>query len=78
VQILSKAFSPQVIAASIGDKIVWQNKDTKPHTSHSNSALLWDTGSIAPGASAGHVFNSPGSYSYSDANTGMQGTVIIR
>lgn len=77
VQILSGRFSPQIIAAAAGDTVVWTNKDTVSHTSRSDGSLLWDTGSIAPGKSASHKFPSKGSYQYSDANTGMKGTVII-
>jgi len=77
VQILSGRFSPQVIAAAPGDTVVWTNKDTVPHTSHSDNVLLWDTGSLAPGKSGSHKFPSVGSYPYSDANTGIKGTVVI-
>lgn len=77
VQILSGRFSPQIIAAVAGDTVVWTNKDTVPHTTRSDGSLLWDTGTIAPGKSASHTFPSKGSYQYSDANTGIKGTVII-
>ena len=77
VQITATAFSPQVIAVAAGDTVVWTNKDAQPHTTRSDAALIWDTGSIAPGRSASHVFKSPGSYPYSDASSGLKGTVVV-
>jgi len=78
VTITSSAYSPQVIAGKAGDTIRWINKDTKPHTTASDGALLWDSGTIQPGASYSRVFKAAGSYPYHDGSTGMKGTVIIR
>jgi plastocyanin len=79
VTITGMKFSPQFIAASAGDTITWVNKDIVPHTTKSDAALLWDSGTIRPGSNYKRVFNAPGSYTYSCAiHPTMHGTVIIR
>jgi plastocyanin len=71
-------FSPQIIAIKTGDTVVWVNKDSVPHTSQSDGVLLWGSGTIQPGASFRHVFNSPGSYNYScTIHPTMKGTVVV-
>ncbi len=34
-------FSPLVLAIKAGDTVIWLNKDTAPHTTKSDGALLW-------------------------------------
>lgn len=78
VSITASAFSPQVIAGKEGDTVRWVNNDSKPHTTASDGSLLWDSGSLQPGASYSRVFKAVGTYPYHDGSTGMKGTVIIR
>jgi len=78
VSITASAFSPQVIAGKEGDTIRWVNNDAKPHTTVSDGSLLWDSGSLQPGASYSRVFKAAGTYPYHDGSTGMKGTVVIR
>lgn len=78
VNINSGNFAPQVIAIFEGDGITWVNKDSIAHNTRSDNALLWDSGSIAPGGKYSHVFPSSGTYAYSDGNTGkLKGTVVV-
>ncbi len=77
VSITASAFSPQVIAGNAGDTIRWVNNDTKPHTTASDGSLLWDSGSLQPGAAYSRVFKAAGSYPYHDGSTGIKGTVVI-
>jgi plastocyanin len=61
-------------------RVTWTNDDTVPHTATSDS-LIWDSGSIAPGASYSFVFTTPGSYPYHDTIYGqssMSGTIEVR
>jgi plastocyanin len=79
VLITNEKFSPQIIAANVGDTIVWVNKDTTPHTSVSDGTLLWDSGALLPGQSFRRTFKNPGSYAYHcGAHPNMTGTIIIR
>ncbi len=78
VRIVGHAFSPQVIAVNAGDTVVWVNDDSVPHTTHSDGALLWDSGTITPGHSYSHVFNAVGTYPYScGIHPDMHGTVVV-
>lgn len=78
VAIQSGAFSPQVVSVKAGGTVVWTNKDTVPHTTRSDGALLWDSGSLQPNASFKHVFKATGSYKYScGAHPEMKGTVYV-
>src|SRR5205085_12564595 len=41
-------FEPQALAVQRGDRIVWRNRDLVPHTATARG--VFDSGSIAPGA----------------------------
>jgi len=78
VTIKGGAFSPQVITVKAGGTVVWTNKDAVPHTTKSDNTLLWDSGTLQPGASFSHVFKSVGSYPYSCViHPSMHGTVMV-
>ncbi len=78
VNIEKMAFSPQIIAVNAGDTVQWVNKDTVPHTVTSDGALLWDSGTIQPGASFERQFKFAGSYPYHcGIHSTMKGTVVI-
>jgi plastocyanin len=78
VTIKSGAFMPQVVSVKAGGTVVWTNKDTIPHTTRSDGSLLWDSGTLQPGASYKHVFKATGSYNYSCAiHPEMKGTVYV-
>lgn len=79
VLITGYEFSPQVIAITTGDSIVWTNKDPMSHTTVSDNAIIWDSGNIAPGGSYKRVFSSPGTYTYHcGIHPNMKGTVVVR
>ncbi|TMK85704.1 MAG: hypothetical protein E6G44_06190 [Actinobacteria bacterium] len=75
------SFSPSTITIAVGDTVVWTNKAaTTPHTTTSNTGL-WDSGTMNPGASFSHTFNSTGTFPYHctfHQNLGMVGTVIVQ
>ena len=78
VNIEKMAFSPQVIAVKAGDTVQWVNTDTVPHTVTSDGSLLWDSGTIQPGASYERQFKFAGSYPYHcGIHSTMKGTVVI-
>src|SRR5947208_1775210 len=52
------AFAPATITIGIGDTVAWTNNaSATPHTSTSDTGL-WDSGSMNPGATFSHTFNS--------------------
>ncbi len=51
VEISDFTFSIEMLAVRVGDRIVWVNNDIVPHTATAKDRS-WDTGLIAPDASA--------------------------
>ncbi|MCI0479782.1 cupredoxin domain-containing protein [Candidatus Uhrbacteria bacterium] len=79
VTITDTGFSPQVMAISAGDTVVWTNKGTKNHTVASDGALIYDSGNIPPGASWSRTYMSVGSYGYHcGAHPTEKGTIVVR
>lgn len=79
VTIQNKAFAPLVLVVKAGDTVEWINKDTVPHTTITDGALVWDSGTIYPGGSWKRVFNAPGGYNYSDGiYPDMHAEIIVR
>ncbi len=77
VQIKDVAFSPQILAVSAGDAVVWTNAGSKNQTVTSGSNL-WDSGNLKPGQTYRRVFSQPGRYEYrSNLTNGMTGTIIV-
>lgn len=73
------AFSPQILAVTTGDTVVWTNKDASPHTTVSDNALIWDSGTLSKDGSFKRVFSSPGTYTYHcGVHPSMTGTIIVR
>lgn len=78
VTIKDFSFSPATVTVPVGTRVVWQNKGKATHT------VTFDDGSvtspdIAPGASASHVFSSPGTFAYHCSHhPQMKGTVIVQ
>ena len=73
-------FVPATVTINVGDTVVWTNDATDPHTSTSDTGL-WDSGSMGPGATFSHTFNSAGSFAYHctfHESLGMVGTVVVQ
>jgi plastocyanin len=81
------AFNPQTITIHVGQTVVWRNDDTVPHTTTSGScsgnvctpAPGWDSGTLNPGQSFSHTFDTAGTFGYYCRIHGaaMQGTVVV-
>ena len=56
-------FTPKTLTISVRDSVTWTNDAQDPHTSTSDSGL-WDSGSVSPGQSYTHTFNSAGTFPY--------------
>jgi len=78
VTIAGFAFSPAMLVATPGQPVTWTNKDSVAHTVTGNDGK-WDSGSLAPGASFTHTFDSPGTAMYHCAiHPFMTGTVAVQ
>ena len=74
-------FSPDTITVVIGQNntVVWNNEDTGLHTATSDTSGVFDTGNIAPGASAMLTLTTPGTYTYHCIyHAWMQGTIVVK
>jgi plastocyanin len=72
------AYSPDPLNISVGTTVTWVNNDT---TTHDSTAVnrSFATGSIAPGRSASHQFQSAGRFDYyCTIHPGMVGTVTVQ
>jgi plastocyanin len=72
------AFSPNPVNVSVGATVTWVNNDS---TAHDSTAVnnSFSTGSIAPGGSASHTFQTAGSIQYyCTIHPGMVGTINVQ
>jgi plastocyanin len=63
VEIVDFSYSPDPVAASVGDVIGWTNGDSAQHTATLDDGTC-DTGNLSQGATGLLVFNEPGTYPY--------------
>ena len=82
-------FVPGSISIPVGDSIVWNNKDTLPHTATCdpskankasnvqlpNGAQAWNSGPIKPGQTWAHTFDTAGTFVYFSINDENDGYV---
>ena len=65
VEIGNFVFNPTPVTVAVCDSVVWKNTHNQAHTSTGNGDKSWNTGNIAPGASATPiVFDKTGSLAY--------------
>jgi len=77
VSIENFSFSPASISVSAGDTVVWTNNDSVAHTVTSTDGAF-DTGDIAPGASASVTFENAGTFAYiCSIHPSMTGSVDV-
>jgi plastocyanin len=70
-------FIPETITVERGDRVVWVNKDPFPHTATASG--VFDSKSIAAGASWSYVARKPGAFPYvCTLHPGMKGTLIVQ
>ena len=71
-------YSPNPIAVNVGGSVTWTNTDSIAHTSTSDTGV-WDSGTIAAGASFTATFTTAGSFTYHcNFHPGMVGTVTVQ
>jgi plastocyanin len=70
-------FAPGTLAVSKGTHVTVTNRDSTTHTATANSGGF-DTGNIAPGASATLTLSKPGTYAYDcTIHPFMHGTIVV-
>jgi plastocyanin len=75
----SNAYSPNPVTVASGTTVTWVNNDTIAHTSTSDSAGVFDTGTIAAGGRASFTFQSKGTFPYHCTfHRGMVGSVVVQ
>lgn len=79
VEIRALAFHPPALTVSLGDTVVWINRDIFPHTATATGAGAWDTGTLAAGASGPLVVRAKGVAPYlCTLHPSMRGTLEVR
>ena len=69
-------FRPATINASKGDRVVWINRDSAPHTATRGGSF--DTGKIKSGKAVAVKFNARGTYRYfCSIHPEMTGKVVV-
>ncbi len=80
VTIQNFAFSPATLTIAAGDKVVWTNRDTSPHTATSDTGNGINTGSLSKDQSSTAVtFSGAGTFTYHCAfHSGMTATIVVK
>jgi plastocyanin len=74
----TQAFAPDDLDVGAGTTVTWRNTDSIAHTSTSDTGV-WNSGSMAPGASFTATFTTAGSFTYHCSfHPGMVGTVTVQ
>ena len=81
VSALDDVFAPNVVRIQPGQAVEWTNDGATAHTVTANDGS-WDSGSLDPGATFTHTFDSAGVYPYycrfhGEPDHGMAGTVVV-
>lgn len=77
VDILDSVFGTAVLVVQVGDTVVWNNVDDRPHTVTSDDRAF-DSGNLDEGASFSHTFTESGTYTYlCEYHPDMRATVVV-
>ena len=63
VEISDFQFEPAQLTIDVGDTVRWENHDTAPHTSTSNTGI-WDSGNLMNDETFEFTFNEAGEFPY--------------
>lgn len=77
VIIFDYQFLPNNLTVKVGAEVTWTNKDVLINTATATD-LSFNTRAIRPGASATHMFETPGAFEYISAlHPNMKGTITV-
>ncbi len=73
------AFMPASITVPVGTRVVWTNQQPQvPHTVTSDTAGIFDSGTVQTGATFAFTFNQVGTFAYHcNIHPNMHGTVVV-
>ena len=79
VTITSAGYKPDTMQVKVGDTVTWSNNDVAAHTVTSDTAGVFDSGSIAQGATFKFTFTQAGTFTYhSTSDSGWKGTITVQ
>lgn len=64
IEIIDFAFNPKEIKIKKGDVVIWENKDTAPHTVTSDLGSELDSATLSKSNTYSHTFNQVGIFNY--------------
>ena len=73
------AFMPASITVPVGTRVVWTNQQAQvPHTVTSDTAGIFDSGTLQTGMTFAFTFNQAGTFAYHcNIHPNMHGTVVV-
>ncbi len=72
-------FSPETLTVSVGDTVIWTNKDNSRHTVTSDSGSEIQSGSLSKEGVYSHAFTKAGNYDYHcGLHSGMKGKIVVQ
>jgi plastocyanin len=77
VDIVEFTYQPDPVVVAVGGKVIWQNRDTAPHTATADDGSF-DTGTIEKGKIGSETFKEAGTFTYfCEIHPTMHGTVEV-
>lgn len=77
VEMSAFQFSQQTIVVSVGDTVVWQNRDIVPHTATASDGA-WDSGNIPAKSSRATVMLEKGTHPFVCLyHSNMKGNLVV-
>lgn len=78
VTVTSTGFQPTLVTVKAGSVVTWTNNDTAAESITSDTAGVFDSGSLAAGATYQFTFSQAGTFTYhSTTNPALKGTVVV-
>ena len=78
ISITAKGFNPESLTVKVGDTVTWANSSKTAEGITSDTANLFDSGSLNTGAVYTFTFTQAGTFTYHSTNTPtLTGTVIV-
>ena len=75
----TSAYSPNPVTIASGTTVTWTNNDTIAHTSSSDTAGVFDSGSIPAGGKFSFTFQNKGTVTYHCTfHPGMMGSIVVQ
>lgn len=78
VAITSTSFQPNVLKVKLSKTVTWTNNDTVQESVTSDTAGLFDSGPLNPGAKYTFTFTQAGTFKYhSTTNSSLTGAIVV-